>query len=56
MEAKEFIKEFPSALKALLLFKPYTIWSRKFEIACGVIAWNGVALILYGIIKGLLTL
>ena len=33
------MKEFKEAAIALLTFKPYTVYSRTFEICLGIFAW-----------------
>ena len=41
------MKNVLEATKALFLFKPYTNMSRPLEIGYGVLAWFGVAIIIY---------
>ena len=40
-----------TAVYSLFFFQKYTRYSRWFEIACGILAWGNVALIIYTIIK-----
>ena len=51
----ENIKQFSitvcTALYSLLFFKHYTIFSRQYEIACGVVAWGCILLMLAPILK-----
>ena len=44
---KTELKDVLEALKALFLFKPYTNMPRLLEIAYGIVAWFGVAIIIY---------
>jgi hypothetical protein len=44
---KTELKDVLEALKALFLFKPYTRMPRLLEIVYGILAWFGVAIIIY---------
>jgi hypothetical protein len=41
------MKNVLEATKALLFFKPYTNMHRLLEIGYGILAWIGVAIIIY---------
>ena len=45
------MKEYLKAIFALFFFRPYTIYSRWFEIALGVSAWFQLFVVLFGIYK-----
>jgi hypothetical protein len=41
------IRNILEATKALFLFKPYTTYPRIMEIGYGILAWIGLAIIIY---------
>lgn len=48
------MKNAREALQHLLLFKPYTIYGRWFEVGCGVIAWLNIFILLTILLKYIL--
>jgi hypothetical protein len=50
------IQQFFTAMYHLYFFKPYTIYPRWLEISLGIMAWGNLGLLIWIILKQLLTL